>query len=160
VTEFLETWAPRVYRFALRLTRDIHAAEDLAQEALLRAWSRRRQLREPRAAHVWLFRITANLWRDQLRRAGPEREALVRDPIGQTPPPERHFSQQEELRLALAALDALPSRQREVLYLNACEDLSLLEIAHVLDITPQAAKASLSLARKKLRQQLPTVYPI
>src|SRR5712692_4928022 len=68
VKNLLEEYVPRVYRFALRLTNDPHAAEDLTQETLLRAWRRRGLLRDPRAARVWLFRITANLWRDQLRR--------------------------------------------------------------------------------------------
>ena len=68
VSNLLEEWAPRVYRFALRLCNDPHIAEDLAQETFLRAWRHRGRLRDERVARVWLFRITANLWRDQLRR--------------------------------------------------------------------------------------------
>src|SRR5207244_7362280 len=64
----LQECVPRVYRFALRLTHDPHAAEDLTQETFLRAWSQFRHLREPRAAQVWLFRIAVNVWRDQVRR--------------------------------------------------------------------------------------------
>ena len=51
-------------------------------------------------------------------------------------------------------MDTLPARQREVLYLATCEELSLMEVADVLEITPAAAKASLSLARKRMREQL------
>src|SRR5690348_5337242 len=68
VSDILEEWVPRVYRFALRLSNDLHTAEDLAQETFLRAWRHRERLRDKRAARVWLFRITANIWRDQLRR--------------------------------------------------------------------------------------------
>jgi RNA polymerase sigma-70 factor (ECF subfamily) len=157
VTDVLEQWTPRLYRFALRLTGDVHAAEDLTQDTLLRAWSGRQQLRDAQAGRVWLFRIAANLWRDQLRRA--------RLPVGRAAPLEADcpaasrsvedgFAEQEELQRALAALDALPSRQREVLYLHACEEMPLREIAEVLSISCEAARASLSLARKKLREQL------
>jgi RNA polymerase sigma factor (sigma-70 family) len=51
-------------------------------------------------------------------------------------------------------MDSLPPRQREVLYLHACEELSIVEIADVLEITTQAAKSSLSLARKSMRGRL------
>jgi RNA polymerase sigma-70 factor (ECF subfamily) len=162
VSDLLEAWVPRVYRFALRLTDDPHAADDLTQETFLRAWRHRGRLRDPRAARVWLFRITANLWRDRLRRgrspvarAGP----LPDTAPGRAEPPERLAAGREELGRALAALAALPPRQREVLYLSACEGLTPAEIAAVLGISPAAAKASLSLARKTMRRQLPDQFP-
>jgi RNA polymerase sigma-70 factor (ECF subfamily) len=157
----LEEWVPRVYRFALRLSNDPHAAEDLTQETFLRAWRQRDRLRNPGAVRVWLFRITANLWRDQLRRG---RSLVARaGPLEDTPAgrgsPERQVSGQEELGRALEAMAALPDRQREVLYLSACEGLASAEIATVLGISPDAAKASLSLARKRIRQQLHDLFP-
>src|SRR5262245_49072471 len=57
VSDDLEAWVPRVYRFALRLCHDPHAADDLTQETLLRAWRHRGHLRDERAMCVWLFRI-------------------------------------------------------------------------------------------------------
>jgi RNA polymerase sigma-70 factor (ECF subfamily) len=161
VGDLLDEWVPRVYRFALRLCRDRHLAEDLTQETLLRAWRHRARLRDPRAARVWLFRIAANLWRDQARRgrlpvarAGP-----LDDAPDQAGPPERRAEEREELARALAALDGLPPRQREVLYLSACEGLAPAEVAAVLGISPAAAKASLSLARQAMRRQLPDPAP-
>ncbi len=158
----LEDWVPCVYRFALRLSNDAHAAEDLTQETFLRAWRRRGRLREPRALRVWLLRITANLWRDQVRRrrlpvarAGPLEEA----PLAPAPTAERVLAGREDLARALEALAALPPRQREVLYLSACEGLTCAEVAEVLGLSTDAAKASLSLARQKLRQQLDDLFP-
>ncbi len=156
--ELLAEWVPRLYRFARRLTSDFHAAEDLVQETALRAWRERERLRDPRAARVWLFRIAVNLWRDWLRRGrSPVARArpLASEPLDDAPAPDRVAADQDELQRALAALDSLPSRQREVLYLNACEGLSLAEIAGVLDISTDAAKASLSVARNRLRELLP-----
>jgi len=66
----------------------------------------------------------------------------------------------EELARAIEVLNALPPRQKEVLYLSACEGLASAEIAEVLDITREAVKANLSLARKRLRQQLPDSVPM
>jgi RNA polymerase sigma-70 factor (ECF subfamily) len=162
VSNLLEEWVPRVYRFALRLSNDPHTAEDLTQETFLRAWRQRGRLRDVRAARVWLFRITVNLWRDQLRRgrspvarAGP----LAGSEIGRSLPPEQLAVGQEELTRALEAMADLPPRQREVLYLSACEGLATAEVAEVLGISADAAKANLSLARKKVRQQLHDLFP-
>jgi len=157
VKKILEEWAPRVYRYALRLCDDPHAAEDLTQETFLRAWRHRAGLREPRAAGIWLLRITANLWRDRLRRGRSlvaQAVPLKDDKPGRTLPPERVAAGREELQRALDAMAQLPPRQREVLYLSACEGLSTVEIATILGIRADAVKANLSLARKKLREQL------
>ncbi len=153
VSDILEKWVPRVYRFALRLSNDPHTAEDLAQETFLRAWRHRGHLRDERAARVWLFRITANLWRDQLRRTrspvartgalGDQVLAKVVDISASSP--ERRMVGKEELARAFEVLNALPPRQKEVLYLSACEGLASTEIAEVLDITREAVKANLSL---------------
>jgi RNA polymerase sigma-70 factor (ECF subfamily) len=157
VNSLLEDWVPRVYRFALRLTGDPGVAEELTQETFLRAWRSRSRLRDARAARVWLFRIAANIWRDQLRRGrSPVAQAgLLEDAEpGKMPAPERQAEGREELSRALDAMAALPARQREVLHLSASEGLSIAEVAEVLGISADAAKSSLSLARKKLRELL------
>jgi RNA polymerase sigma-70 factor (ECF subfamily) len=153
----LEEYVPPVYRFALRLTGDAHAAEDLTQETFLRAWRRRRQLHEPRAARVWLFRIAVNVWQDQLRR-GRSRVAragaLPPDQPAPGPAADDEAAARERRDLALQALAELPDRQREALYLRACEGLSAAEIAAVLGTSADAVKASSCVARKKLRERL------
>jgi RNA polymerase sigma-70 factor (ECF subfamily) len=157
----LEELVPRIYRFALRLTKNPHAAEDLTQETILRAWRGRGLLRKPEALRVWLFRIAVNLWRDQLRRGQSKvaaAGALSGDFVSSAPGPEQTAAEQEELRRAFAAMQELPPRQREVLYLNACEGFSAAAIAQILGISADSAKASLSLARKKLREQLRDVF--
>ncbi len=157
----LQEYVPRVYRFALRLTGDPHAADDLTQETFLRAWRQRRLLRHPEAMRVWLFRITANLWRDQLRRgklrvarAGP----LPADYVSGAQSTEERLNDQEDLRRALEVMETLPDRQREVLHLSACEGLSAADVSLVLGISADAVKANLCLARKRLRQELKELY--
>ena len=157
VTFSLEEHSQRVWRFALRLTRDVHQAEDLSQEVLLRAWRHRWRLRDPRRGCVWLFRITMNLWRDQARRNSRRPSCGAWPDIDQqaaNATPVQRLIDQEDVRQALATMDELPSRQREVLYLHACEALALTEIASVLGISTEAVKASLSLARKTMRRKL------
>ena len=157
VKDLFEQYVPRLYRFALRLTGNQADAEDLSQATLLRAWKDRARLRDPCAAKSWLFAIAANLWHSGLRRKGRE-ERFVRgaEELGprQVPLPEEEIIVKEDLLRVRETMDALPGRQREVLYLHACEGFSLTEIADILDLSPQAVKASLSLARKRMRQKL------
>ena len=154
----LEELSPRVYRYAVKLTGDAERACDLTQEAMLRAWRSRGRLRDPRARRVWLFRIVSNLWTDQLRRRPLQEDvdsAAVEEHTDRfSPSPDQAAQRREQLDRAMRAMDALPVRQRQVLHLHTCESLSVSEIAAVLEISANAVKASLSLARKQMRTQL------
>jgi RNA polymerase sigma-70 factor (ECF subfamily) len=154
VRELLEQHLTPVYRFALRLTGDVGSAEDLAQETMLRAWRNREKLESAADARPWLFRITVNLWRDGLRRQHVRHSAARDVARGAAPgpaPSERQAEQREAVDAALAALDELPPRQREVLYLSACEGMHIGTIASVLGMQTGAVKSSLSLARQRVR---------
>jgi len=162
VKTLLEEHVARVWRFALRLTGDGDKAEDLVQETMLRAWRHRRRLRDPNKARVWLFKIAANLWRDHTRlakRRSEETTCSADQRPGSTVSPDQHAIDREDVQRTLDAMDELPPRQRQVLYLHACEGLSIGEIDDVLDISSDAVKASLSLARKRLRRQLADLCP-
>jgi RNA polymerase sigma factor (sigma-70 family) len=60
--------------------------------------------------------------------------------------------------MVFAAMDELPPRQRQVLYLISCEQLSHSEVADVLEIGLAAVKSNLSLARREMRRKLRDVY--
>jgi RNA polymerase sigma factor (sigma-70 family) len=161
VNELVEHYAECVYRFALRLSGDHHVAEDLTQETFLRAWRHRRRLGEVENMRVWLLTVTANHWRDRLRRGRnlpAQAVSLPAETPGEDHVAAKWSDDRDDVDRALAAIQKLPARQREVLHLVACEQLSLAEAADVLDMTTDAAKASLSLARKKMRQWLANLY--
>lgn len=157
--DLLPEYVPRVYRYALRLTHDHHVAEDIVQETFLRAWRSRRRLRNPQSVRVWLLRIATNVWRDRLRSRACHHTGvrpLPDDVPGTVQEPGEAMAERETLREVLRMMDSLPPRQRQVLYLSAVEAMRLDEVAQVLEITSQAAKASLSLARKAMRCQFGT----
>jgi RNA polymerase sigma-70 factor (ECF subfamily) len=154
----IEEHVGSVYRYALRLTRRTDLAEDLTQETMLRGWRSWRKLREHRAARVWLLRIATNLWTDQLRRGKFQVVALETEPPCPRPSPLAASDERENVRLALAAMDELPPRQRHVLYLIACEEMTQSEVATIIGISESAVKANLSLARKEMRRRLKDVY--
>jgi RNA polymerase sigma-70 factor (ECF subfamily) len=158
VTLPLEEHIEAVFRYARRLTGRPELAEDVTQETLLRGWKQRNKLREPRAARLWLLRIATNVWKDHLRKSKVQAVSLVAEPPCPGQLPTRACDERESVRLALAAMDELPPRQRHVLYLVTCEQLSHDEVAKILGISVAAVKANLSLARKEMRFKLKDVY--
>ena len=154
-----------MYRFALRLAGDHHAAQDIAQETMLRAWRRRKRLRDRRAAKPWLLTIAANIWRDRLRRKRVRSPEAMDDAPAPPAPPARGspvgeaMTYREAVELVRRRMARLPARQRQVLYLRAFEELSIEEIAGVLSINANAVKSSLALARGTLRRELSRYDP-
>lgn len=157
VDELLASHAEAVYRYALRLTRDRIAAQDLAQETLLRGWQARSKLREPAAARVWLLRIATNLHRDNWRSRRPT-EPLMLDPVDIRPHETERIDESEEVERALAALDELSPRQRQAMHLITIEQLAHKDAAEVMGITVDALKANLSLGRRRMRDLLKDIY--
>jgi RNA polymerase sigma-70 factor, ECF subfamily len=128
------------------------AAEDAAQEALLRAWRMRTRVavRDPKA---WLTRIARNealrvVSRESVlagRHAGADVELV---------PGEEWEGGVRDRLVASNALAALPLPDREVLHLRYLEDLTQTEVAHRLGIPEGTAKVRLHRARKRLQTEL------
>ncbi len=154
----IEEHVGSVYRYALRLAGRPEAAEDLTQEAMLRGWRNRESLRDPRVTRVWLLKIATNLWNDQLRRKQLQTQSIVADPPCPRAVAAAIGDARESVELALAAMDELPPRQRQVLYLATCEQMTNSEVANVLELSETAVKANLSLARKEMRRRLKDLY--
>jgi RNA polymerase sigma-70 factor (ECF subfamily) len=154
----IEEHVGSVYRYAIRLVGRPEAAEDLTQETMLRGWRNRESLRDQRVTRVWLLKIATNVWNDQLRRKQLQTQSIVADPPCPRAVATTIGDVRESVELALAAMDELPPRQRQVLYLATCEQMTNSEVANVLELSETAVKANLSLARKEMRRRLKDLY--
>jgi len=138
-------------RFARALTRDAADAEDLVQEALLRACDKRHLFDARSALRPWLFSILHNVFvsskRQRLARVRRERAALDLSPQSAAPDQEEAADLQR-LRDCFAAL---PLDQRSVLHLVAVEGLSYREAADALQIPVGTVMSRLARARALLR---------
>lgn len=129
------------YRVAYRILGDHGDAEDAAQEACARAYSRWRRVRG--YALPWVSRVSANLALDRIRKRKR-----------QTPEGQTSVSQPDvAVRLDLQkALDGLPKRQREVVTLRYLGDLSVQEVASVLGCGEGTVKRAAHTGLSKLRE--------
>ena len=141
--------------FARWLTRDPVQAQDVAQEAMLRALRYFHAFRGEEA-RPWLLRIVRNTWVDlraQARR-GPAAGG-GREPCRPTGPiPSRARSPGDRRRQVAAALAALPEEMREILVLREIEDLPYKQIAAVLDLPIGTVMSRLARARERLAAEL------
>ncbi len=146
-----------LFRTALAMTRRRAVAEDVLQEAFLRAFRHIGRLRLAPGASLrpWLHRILIRLVYDWTarRNAREGREDNARPPL-RALSPERRFEQGEVGRLINNAVDALPFKQRIVIVLFYLHDMDLDEIAATLEVPAGTVKSRLYYGRARLRAQL------
>jgi RNA polymerase sigma factor (sigma-70 family) len=123
-------------------------AEDVVQEALLRAYLSLSQLRDPSRFTAWLCGIAVNLAKMRLRRRITEMP-LTADAAAD----DRSDEQELVLRLR-EAIDVLPPAQRDAVLLHYIDGLPCVEVAHLLRTSPGAVRVRLHRARQLLREQL------
>jgi RNA polymerase sigma-70 factor, ECF subfamily len=143
--------------FLYRLTGGDRAlAEDLTQEAFLRALRSIKQYQPSRPFKPWLYAIAVNVARDHFKRAETRHTVtLANDELVALPDPiDLDEALEIDRQRLIAAIMALPVQQREALILRYDQDLSLAEIAAVLAIPIGTVKSRLSLGLRQLRQQL------
>lgn len=147
-----------VYRFAVSLCRDRWVADDLAQEAILRAMHFNGTFVDRIELRKWLFRVTHNLWIDGIRKSAADTNhpLQLHDVVDHGELPEQILEINEQLETAFAEMQRLPATQRQVLHLRVVEGLSVDEVAETLSMTRGAVKTNLSLARKRMREMIPT----
>lgn len=141
---------PALVRFARSITRDHHAAEDLAQEAILRAYERRDELADVRDLDAWLRRVVHNLAIDRARR---DREIAV-EAVEERWMSDEYTVDTEavvsaaETRVEIEdALVRLPAIYRMAVVLHDIEGLTVREIAELAEVDLPAAKQRLRRGR-------------
>ncbi|WP_137126157.1 sigma-70 family RNA polymerase sigma factor [Roseomonas sp. HF4] len=142
---------PQMRAFARLLARDRARADDLVQDAVLRAMTQEAQWKPGSDLRAWVFRILRNGFLGQLRRGGTEQRVLLRfDAAASSAPAQLDTA---ELRELDRALDDLPATQREALVLVAALGLSIDEAAVISGVRAGTVKARISRARATLAQR-------
>jgi RNA polymerase sigma factor (sigma-70 family) len=125
-------------------------AEDMVQDALIRASGALRRDDRPVALRAWLYRVTHNRCIDHLRRREPPTSDVY--DVSRTPAsdPAAQTEAREELRMLLCDVMRLPEQQRSALLMHVVQDFRYAEIAKALRMSVPAVKSSLSRARASL----------
>ena len=157
----IKTYNQRLYRIARGILRNDAEAEDVVQEAYVRAFANLAAFRGDASLATWLSRIVINEALGRLRKrrrivAMPENpEAqVIRFPLNPSDDPERTMAQRQILALVERATDSLPDIYRMVFVARVIEGLSMEETADLLGVRPETIKTRLHRARSLLRKAL------
>ena len=153
----------RMFRIARSILRNDAEAEDIVQDAFVKAFTELGTLREPASAAAWLARITANLAISRVRQlkrrgrivlADGELEDRPSDMETEQHTPERLTAMGDVRRLLENAIDRLPDGFREVFMLRVVEHMSVDETATTLGVLAATVKSRLHRAKAMLRSDL------
>jgi RNA polymerase sigma-70 factor (ECF subfamily) len=147
--EFYRATARRLVQYAYAMCGDLEGAQDLAQEAYVRAWQQWRRVRGYEHPESWLRLVVTRLSTDRWRRLGVHRRAMsaMRPPEHTSPPSESSV-------LLTVALRGIPAAQRRALVLHYLMDLPIADIATETGLPIGTVKAQLSRGRTRLAQVL------
>lgn len=153
-------YAERAFRAAYRVVRDQQAAEEVLQEAMIKAYRALPRFEARSSFYTWLYRITVNLALDRRRRGKREQTVEWDDAIAHEIDPRALVStssnpetdaRRHEVRLLVSeGIQTLPDGQREVLLLREVDGLSYEEIAESMGISKGTVMSRLHYARKKM----------
>jgi RNA polymerase sigma-70 factor (ECF subfamily) len=157
----MKTHNQRLYRIARGVVRNDSEAEDVVQEAYVRAFAHLDSFRGDASLGTWLSRIVINEALGRLRKrrrtvAMPEnpQAEIIQFPLNPSDDPERTMAQRQILALVERATDSLPDVYRMVFVARVIEGLSIEETAELLDVRPETVKTRLHRARALLRKAL------
>ena len=164
--ELVKRYDRNVFRIALHITQNREDAEDVVQDAFLKAYENLGQFQGQSKFYTWLVRIAVNEALMKLRRRRPERmvsldqevqteeDSIPREVADWSPNPEQLYNQAELRDILGKTIQGLPPNFRTVFVLRDVEGLSTEETAQALDLSVPAVKSRLLRARLQLRERL------
>ena len=164
--QLVERYDRNVFRIAQHITQNREDAEDVVQDAFLKAFTNLHQFQEQSKFYTWLVRIAVNEALMKLRRRRPERtvsldediqtgeDSVPREVADWSPNPEQNYNQAELREILTKTIQGLPPGFRTVFILRDVEGLSTEETADALELSIPAVKSRLLRARLQLRERL------
>jgi RNA polymerase sigma-70 factor (ECF subfamily) len=168
--ELVNRHEKKIYRLGLNLTGNAEDAEDVLQEAFLKAFLHLPDFREDSRFYTWLVRIAVNEGLMKLRKRRADKSVPIEDSVDEEgdvmprefadwkPNPEELYAQAEIEEILRNAAQTLSPAFRTVFLLRDVEGLSTQETADVVGISEGAVKARLFRARLQLREELSKVF--
>jgi RNA polymerase sigma-70 factor, ECF subfamily len=155
----------KIYQHCYRMLGNAHEAEDIAQEAFIRAYVNIHSFDEKRKFSTWLYRIATNLTIDRIRKRKPDYylDAEIKGTEGlnmysqmadQGRLPGEEVESMELQRYIHQEISELPPKYRSIIMLRYLEEFSLQEISDILDIPLGTVKTRIHRGREALRKRL------
>lgn len=166
--DIVDFYQHRLYQVCFRMLSNQQEAEDIAQEAFVRAYTNLHTFDQKRKFSTWLYRIATNLCIDRIRKKKPDYYLDAEVPgtegldmysqiAAEEQLPEEQLEQMELQDRIQYEISRLPDKYRTVIVLKYIEELSLQEIGEILDMPVGTVKTRIHRGREALRKQLNNV---
>jgi len=164
-SRLIDNYKSMVYNLAYRMSNNPHEAEDISQEAFMRAYQSLAHFNPSYKFYTWLYQITFNIIRDKFKKkeinyvsldapVETDDSEFYPQPPDYTHNPEQIIDQQEKTQAIQKAILSLPLKYREVIVLRHLQDLSYIEISNILKLPRGTVKVHLYRAREQLKKIL------
>ena len=164
-SRLIDSYKNMVYNLAYRMSNNSQEAEDISQEAFLRAYQSLSRFNPSYKFSTWLYQITLNIIRDRFKKkelnyvsldapVETDDSEFYSQPADLTNNPEEIVTQKENIQAIQKAIYSLPLKYREIVVLRHLQDLSYIEIANILKLPTGTVKVRLYRAREQLRKIL------
>jgi RNA polymerase sigma-70 factor (ECF subfamily) len=162
--EIITLYRNKVIRNCYRFLNNFHDAEDVAQEVFIEVYYSISKFRENSLFSTWIFKISVNKSIDFIRKKNRKKrfanlvsifDLSVQDKtVHNSPTPHQVYESSERYEAVLKAIEKLPENLRTALILRRLEELSVKEIAEIMDTTVPAVESLVNRAKKKLQEIL------
>ncbi|WP_191557648.1 RNA polymerase sigma factor SigW [Metabacillus idriensis] len=163
--EIVDIYKDKIYQLCYRMLGNSHEAEDIAQEAFIRAYVNINSYDMDKKFSTWLYRIATNLTIDRIRKkkpdyyldaevAGTEGLTMYSQVAADVALPEDQVETMELQQMIQKEILKLPDKYRSVIVLKYIDELSLIEISEILDMPIGTVKTRIHRGREALRKQL------
>ncbi len=164
-SQLIDNYKNMVYNLAYRMSNSSQEAEDISQEAFLRAYQSLAHFNPSYKFSTWLYQITLNIIRDKYKKKEIDHVSLdtpvetddsefYHQTADLTNNPEQIITRQEDAQAIQQAINSLPLKYREVIVLRHLQDLSYIEISNILKLPSGTVKIRLYRAREQLKKIL------
>ncbi|MDQ0163441.1 RNA polymerase sigma factor SigW [Bacillus alveayuensis] len=163
--DIVDLYKDKIYQLCYRMLGNAHEAEDIAQEAFIRAFINIHSFDTKKKFSTWLYRIATNLSIDRIRKkkpdfyldaelSGTERLTMYSQIASNDLLPEEELESMEIQDTIQKEILKLPEKYRSVIVLKYIEELSLQEISEILNVPIGTVKTRIHRGREALRKQL------
>jgi RNA polymerase sigma-70 factor (ECF subfamily) len=158
----IQSHQKKVYNIALRMTKNPEDAQELSQDAFVRAFIAIKKFRGDSSFATWLYRITMNVCTDFLRKRNKASVISIEQSVYESqqtmqladnePGPDEISEKNQLKKLVKEAMDLLPPEHRQVLILRDLLDMTYKDIANTLSINEGTIKSRINRARENLKK--------
>jgi RNA polymerase sigma factor (sigma-70 family) len=145
----------KMYRLSYRLLNDTEMSKDCVQESLLKMWENRKKLKQVENLPAYACRIVRNIAIDRLRKTKRIQEFFSIPVLNSV---ESNYESVENKHIIQQLINNLPQQQRMIMELRDIEEFSYEEMAEALNLTVNNIRVNLSIARRKIREELIKIY--